>query len=783
MGNISFWFFSKLPNQLPKTPRFISSCAQSPLARPVLTSIQSIITILGQQKSSFTRKVKATTKPIGTFLWRSFYSRLCRVLKKIGLLSSFLSIFKDAKIICKAFPPPYEKKQKPSCMNLSIIPEESEPLDFVTKAFCVSSQIAHSEILPKQTKELVFYFPKASVSYPMNEETRPLQLQTPNLQKAQVSYFPLPVIHISQETFYENIEILSPLNPLIKAQKAQITYTPWPTIHEESVLSTLLQKSQVTKEEFFGAASELFEKELIERMQSWEQVSLPENLTQPDLLHAFALMGHGITTDNLNQLLIRVNQGEVYLQLSKKAEDLSQLSTQDIKKLVDFFRNPLEHLLPGEAKILWEELEKVLGQLPKDFNSKRVAYTKYEYHIHRLAEEAKSFIEEEKKLLFLASSEQIAKFAGYAKPDTICKNMIIPILTKKHGLIYHKLEDHINEKGLHCYLFNPINKELSLPAQLIFRGTDGIESMKRDILDTNGIGKTVFDTHKEKIATMINSYCKATEKPALEICGHSLGAIDAQRALAFCVELFNEKVRYPPISKLSHISCSAFCSPKLDDLTIDQWEKEVNKLKSSALELELNFAYHEKDIVTWVGYKNLFIPEDLTTQANLQANYLHVTSPSGLLTTIHHRIPFFNGARFDSTIDNRKYDFYTKTKLAELKTKQAELEKLKNEVLVFLDTEKDRNNNPSIDLNSLERLNTTLDSIHASDENEPFVMIDFGETEQALQAIELSMNEAYCLKEKIHVNQTGLSSKDSWLIYLLEKALISPTQTTVSYLL
>ncbi|MGB7128603.1 MAG: hypothetical protein WBD50_05895 [Candidatus Rhabdochlamydia sp.] len=730
MGSITSWFFSKLPNQTPKVPRFISSCAQSSLARPVLTSIQNIITTLGQQKSSFTGKVKATMKPIGTFLWKNFYSRLCRVLKKIGLLSSFLPIFKGAKIICKAFSPPYEKKQSPSCTNLPTIYEESEPLDFVTKNFCFPSQIARSEILPKHLKELACHLPKTSVSDLVNEEALTLQLQTPHFQKAHVSYLSFSAIHISKEVSYEGIGVLSPfLQPtlhkaavctepnrrlnnvqiaaLTKTQKAKATYSPLPTIHEESVLSTLFEKPQVTKEEFFNAASKLFGEELIERIQSWKKVTWPEILTQNDLLHALALMSHGITTDNLNQLLIKVNQGEVPLQLSKKTEDLSQLPTQDIKKLVGFFRNPLEHLLPGEAKILWEELEKVLGQPPKDFDSKRVAYTKYEYHIHKLAEEAKSLTEEEKNLLFLASSEQIAKFAGYAKPDTICKNMIIPIFTKEHGLIYHKLEDHINEKGLHCYLFTPVNKDLSLPAQLIFRGTDGKESAKRDTLDLDGIGKTVFNEYKNQIAAMINSYCEATTEPTLEICGHSLGAIDAQRALAFCVELFNEKTRYPDISKLSHISCSAFCSPKLDVLTINQWGKEVNKLKSSALKLQLSFAYHDKDIVTWVGHKNLFIPEDLTEHANLQANYLHVTSPSSPLTTTHHRIPFFKGAKFNSTVDKREYHFYTNTKLAELKAKQAELNALQNEVLVFLRAEEE-NNNQSINLTSLERLNTTL---------------------------------------------------------------------------
>ena len=743
-------------SQSSKTPKPLNSHIESSLPRAVLASIQNIITTLGQQKSSFTRKTKATIKPIGIFLWKNFYSRLCKVLKRIGLLPSFLSLFRHSKTDCKAFPQPYRKEQKPSCMNLSVIFEKSEPIDSVTQIFCVPSQIVHSEMLPKHLKELVHYLPpKTSVSNPINEKALPML--------SSFSQFIHKAAACTEPNRLSHIQIAS----LIKPQKAKVAYVPLPTIREEPVLSTLLEKLKVTREEFFSAASELFGEALVKRIQSWDKVSFPEDLTQNDLLHTFALMGHGVTTEDLDQLLTRVNKGEVFLQLSKKTKDFSKLPTEDIEKLIGFFRNPLEHLLPGEAKILWEELEKVLDLLPKDFNSKRVAYTKYEYHIHKLAEEAKTLTEEEKKLLFLAASEQLAKFVGYAKPDTIKKhtepdtniseNMIIPIFTKEHGLIYYKLESCINEKGLHCYLFTSANKDLSLPAQLVFRGTDGIESLKRDVLDFNGIGKTVFDSYKEKIAAMVNNYCEATIKPALEICGHSLGAIDAQRATAFCVELFNEKVRYPHIAKLSHISCSAFCSPKLDVDTIDRWEKEVNKLKDSVLELQLNFAYHEKDVVTWAGYKNLFTLEDLATQTNLQANYLHVTSPSGLLTSTHHRTPFFKGARFDSTVDNRKYDFYTSTKLAELKAKQAELNALQKEILVFP--------------------NTTLDSI-----NEPFVVLNFNENEQALEALELSMYEASCLLEKININQIGLSSKDSWLIYFLEKVFLAPVQATVSYL-
>lgn len=207
----------------------------------------------------------------------------------------------------------------------------------------------------------------------------------------------------------------------------------------------------------------------------------------------------------------------------------------------------------------------------------------------------------------------------------------------------------------------------------MFRGTDGLESAKRDILDPEGIGKTVFNKAEEEIARMINSYCESTANPALEISGHSLGGIDAQRATVLCVKLFNDNSKQP-ISRLSRISCFAFCSPKLDAPTIDLWEVEIQKLKNSPLKLEINFAYHESDIVTWAGHKNLSMPDELATNTNLQATYIQVSSNSGYsATATHHRIPFFKGAKFDSSIDNRKYALYTSAKLAALKAKYVEL--------------------------------------------------------------------------------------------------------------
>ncbi|MGL5626168.1 MAG: hypothetical protein ACRDDW_01455 [Candidatus Rhabdochlamydia sp.] len=784
MGNIInnlTWVFSKLPHLTSnKVSHIKGTCSKNPIKAPVLSQIQNTITEVGRQKSSFWGKVKATIKPIGTFLWKNFYCRLCNVLKKTGLFPSYNTSTAPEE------PIPLQP-QEASQVDQREIYEESMAFSLTrpttdTATICSEPERFYTaQVIQKPSINHPIQFAKANEIF-VNEDTATARFSSLEFSTATVCSEPErfytaqvmqkpsinhPIqfakaneIFVNEDTArFSSLEFSTAtvcseperFHTAQVIQKPKVTLTKteiFSTISEKSTLSLLLKKQEVTKEEFFNAASELFGKELIERIQSWQKVSLPENLTQNDVLHVLALLGHGVTTGDLSQLLIRANKGRVPLKLSKCTEDLSQLSTQDIKKLIDFFRNPLTHLSPDTKRVLWKALE--TSQYPID--SKRVAYTKYEYHIHKLAEEAQKLSEEEKELLPLAASEQIAKFVGYAKPDTICKDMIIPIFTKEQGLIYYRLHDHINEEGLHCYLFTSLNKNLVVPAQLVFRGTDGIASIKRDLLDPNGIGKTVFDKNKEKIAKMLDVYCASTEKPALEIFGHSLGALDAQRATVLCVELFNEK--NSNISKLSSISCSAFCSPKLDAPTTELWETEINKLESSPLNLRLNFAYHENDIVTWAGHGNLFIPEQLSSDTNLQATYLHVSSDSGpLATATHHRTPFFIGSTFNKNIDNRCYDFYTNIKRSELEAKQA-------------------NAWNSERFNSL--ANPTMDSID-------FVLLDFKEHDKDMYELELALFKEWQLKQKIDQQQKGFSSETSWLAYWLEKVVVSPTQTTVSF--
>jgi Lipase (class 3) len=449
------------------------------------------------------------------------------------------------------------------------------------------------------------------------------------------------------------------------------------------------------------------------------------------------MIGHALTTNDLKDLLNRVNTGEVRLKLSRSlSTDLSELSSEDMEKLVGFYRNPLEHLLPNEKKILWEELEK--SGIPLD--NRILANEEYEYHIRKLAgnlEKEEKCTEEDLKLLSFAVSEQLARVLAYVEPDTICESMVIPIpvFTKQQDIVYYQLKDHINEKGLHCYLFTPLKGDF--PAQLVFRGTDDIESLSRDVLDLNGIGKTVFDEYKDQIAAMIETYCRTTEKPSLEITGHSLGGSDAQRATIFCLERFNQENNNGSISRLSRINCFAFCSPKLDQATVKSWEEQLDILKShsSPPRIGLNFCYHKNDLLTQVGFKNIYIKENLSF---LQENYLQITSDSGILATnTHHREPFFKGGKFYPGTDNRKYIHYNSRIFTDLKKK----------------------------INLLQEFIEKESGIIFSNED--------------LETIELSKQKLVKMKknkEEIQSYQEGYSSDSSWGIYFAYKSLIAPAQ-------
>ena len=425
-------------------------------------------------------------------------------------------------------------------------------------------------------------------------------------------------------------------------------------------LKTLLVQNCIEKKTLVERATHIFGQRLIAAVQKTID-SFPDLVTKKELCRLFAVIGYKLTTSDIKNLLKKVNDGEIPLELSRRmSNNIQDLPSRDIKTLIDFFHNPPKYLLPNEEKTLEIESKKA-GIL---------ANTEYECYVRQLTGNTieRQMTEEDLKIFPFAVSEQLARIVAYASLEN--EEIIVPIFTEQQDVTYYQLKNQIKEKGLHCYLFTPLQEDL--PAQLVFKGTDDKESLFRDVLDLKGIGKTVFDECKPKIAKMIEDYCQTTKNPSLKIIGHSLGGLDAQRALILCLEQLNQENNNGSFSRLSHIDCFAFCSAKLDRATIKSWEDQLENLKnhSTAPQMSLNFAYHRDDALTRVGYKNLYIPQDKKGLEFLQENYLQVYSKSGILgTNGHHREPFFKEGRFHPSVDDRKYISYKSIDLVDLEEK------------------------------------------------------------------------------------------------------------------
>jgi hypothetical protein len=152
---------------------------------------------------------------------------------------------------------------------------------------------------------------------------------------------------------------------------------------------------------------------------------------------------------------------------------------------------------------------------------------------------------------------------------------------------------------------------------------------------------------------MVESYCGTVKHPEIEISGHSLGAADAQRALALLVDHGLENPK-SSIAALREIKIFAFCSPKLDSATVMKWDVNLQRLANleRAPRLELNFALHRSDFLTWTGEDNLHGAH----ASFINTSYLLAKSPSGVMSqVIHHTKAFFIDGNLDTQTDHRTF--------------------------------------------------------------------------------------------------------------------------------
>lgn len=443
-------------------------------------------------------------------------------------------------------------------------------------------------------------------------------------------------------------------------------------------LQAMLEANYTTKIELEAVLTELYGAALLQRVQNSEMcASWPHQLQRRHILEMLAALGHSITLADLNEYLVQLQQNNVQAQILRlfnieqphltlqNLARIEDLPAQHMQTCMELFRNPLKFLYPDQADlVLWEQLE---GS--RDLTDKRcLRYTSYDYAVHRSFREANR----DRAEFPFAAPELLAKHIGYAKPESITDGMVIPVFRNENGpeIVYYQLASHVNESGLHAYLFKPINRP-EMPAQLVFRGTNGIESTQRD-LDTTGVGKAVFDQNAPAIVRMVETYCNSVMNPSIEISGHSLGAGDAQRAGALLVD-HGVKNQQSSIANLQSIKVFAYCAPKLDTATVQNWDANLQTLANREWQprIELNFALHQSDFVTWAG--DFYLHG--ANASFINCNYLLVKSPSGVLSEMtHHTKPFFLNGNFDSATDRRTFLLFQDAQYRETREQMFQME-------------------------------------------------------------------------------------------------------------
>lgn len=413
-----------------------------------------------------------------------------------------------------------------------------------------------------------------------------------------------------------------------------------PTL-EPSLLEKILEK---------GGSRQDFQRALeLKFGQAFPLSQLSEQITPRAALITLGKMGHQLTLDALETYFAEIKAGIIerdqlpYLRLwwASRAQDLPPFW---FNYLVEQFRE-----------------EKIHAQIEELGMGESVPFAYYDWLVKRCVQLG----DRNNPTFSFASRELLARIIAYTDSKEMCEGMLLPIYNEQQGkLFYYQLSGQVHDAGLHAYLFTPLNKDLALPAQLIFCGTNSLPGAQRDA-DPNGVGKWTFQLNREKIYNLVQNFRN------IEVIGHSLGAADAQRAVALIVDPKREH-------NVNSISLYAFCSPKLDRETVQEWKTNLQALETANKHpmIRLYYAQHIKDFVTWTGDSNLWGADS----DHIYSAYLVIHSNTPLHHIAkHHSIPFFKNGCFDFETDERTFELYESLPKAELEHYLQELETRKAE--------------------------------------------------------------------------------------------------------
>lgn len=307
---------------------------------------------------------------------------------------------------------------------------------------------------------------------------------------------------------------------------------------------------------------------------------LPSQLTEVQMNQCILGMRHQLTVDVLEDAWEKFRNNDlenltILKNLDRRSFDLTKSS------ILDLSQEELDRFIKG-----FENDQAVQFLIDKKKKPKSIKGAIYAHQLRKIQEHGTPNTRE----FSYAKAEALAKVA-YSKPESLQDGQVLPMLKDDGEMYYAKLLRQIHYKGVHLLFYVPISKDSSNTLSILCRGTAGFESVRRDL--SPGIGLEDLKACESEICSVFNE----VKPDKVNVNGHSLGALDAQRVADF---LINDC--YENNKSLDSMQVFAFCSPKPTKKEGDQLAKKL-KDHPLASKITYNYASRNFDPVTHAGEK------------------------------------------------------------------------------------------------------------------------------------------------------------------------------------
>lgn len=201
-----------------------------------------------------------------------------------------------------------------------------------------------------------------------------------------------------------------------------------------------------------------------------------------------------------------------------------------------------------------------------------------------------------------ALSEYIGKTVSYHE---LKEGMVITLPRKDNTFCFYKVASKLAPKkdAVISFLFVPLMESQDLDpstgpnVHLTFRGTmpgvndlDSGGSLYRD-QDWTGIGRRAFKERKPEILEMVTSYLEASQPSQIHISGHSLGACDTQRGLAFLASHYANAEETSPLKKIKGLHAAGHNPPRANPTVNLVLKKAVAKISKQEKPIDMSLLY------------------------------------------------------------------------------------------------------------------------------------------------------------------------------------------------